>query len=176
MVSTKPLVSRAKSLKFRRDGLKFLIRLSEADPTVLASSDQPGDLINLLYGLFRFHFLAPPSNPAEDANRLAGFVRSTPDAFRRLIAHLKELLAAAADGTTLRRKLLQGTEAVFDGVALKAGGVQESMYLFSPAPAQNFWDGFEQAVAVSAMRVLAVDEGMMVRRCARESCKPSRRI
>src|SRR6516162_3383921 len=89
-------------IRYRRLAIDFLIRLCEVDPAALTTSEEPGDLLNLAYGFYRFGFMVPRDDLGESAtdaaNRLASDVKADPAMhLRPIIESVNALLAVAAD-------------------------------------------------------------------------------
>jgi hypothetical protein len=156
--------------QFRRDSIEFLIKLSEVDPVTIATSEQPGDLINLVWNFYRFGYLGDSAMTREravaDARDLTDAIREKPERLGQVIEWLRLLLSKAADGGRFELPLLPGTKAV----SHFSGGSQRTHFLWSPR--DDSYEGLRQAVTYGALQLLSTqEEGAMVRRCARKTCE-----
>jgi hypothetical protein len=161
--------------RFHREAIEFLVYLSNTDPAAIAASERPGDLPNLIIGLwrfgivstlstlFRFGRVSPSGDLGRDVEQIAQVVRAKPRMLRPVVELAGKLLAAAADGGSFEWPLVRGTNLVFD----RANSSGWRMTMQTPRAARDF----EQSLTFSAMLLLSNTEGEMVRRCAREACK-----
>ena len=160
---------RTAAARFRRASIEFLLRFSDTDPVALAGSGQPGDLINLVYNLYRFGYIGDAvmtyDEAVAEARDLADALRAKPERLGLVIEGLKSLLGAAADGGRFELPLLPGSKAVFDFV--RDG--RRTNFLWSPRA--DRYAGLRQAIIHSALHLLATEEGEMVRRCTRDACQ-----
>ena len=170
----------------RRKALDFLIRLSETDPAALVSPERPGDVANLVAGLFRYGLIAattylrqyPQPQPTITAQ-----IRDEPEVLRPLITKTKELLSAAADGKAITFAVPKNAQLRFDGrwhavadprdygdMLFRRVDEARASFVFAldipDGSLQDQWAVF----LFNAMRQLDSVEGLMVRRCAREGC------
>jgi hypothetical protein len=146
-----------------RQAIEFLINLSQTDPAAIAASEQPGDLLNLIFGLFAYGLVWPRGDLKEEVERMTLAARANPQLLRRPIELLGTLLAAMADGGSFEWPLVPRTTLVFDRASTPAC----RMTMRTPRGAREL----EQSVLFAAMLLLSNTEGEMVRRCARETCK-----
>jgi hypothetical protein len=158
--------------RFHREAIEFLIYLSNTDPAALAASERPGDLPNLIMGLwrfgivstlFRFGRVSPSGDLRRDVEQMAQAVRANSQLLRPTIELVGKLLATTADGGSFEWPLVRGTSLVFDRASKPAW----RMTMQTPRGASDL----EQSVTFSAMLLLSNTEGEMVRRCARQACK-----
>jgi hypothetical protein len=150
--------------RYRRGAIDFAIRFSGLEPAALAASDQPGDLPNLIYSLYRFGFLWPLHNQKTEADRLVETIRMKPSLLDPAVQVAREILAAAAGGGKFEWKVESGTKILFDG-ASKAESAPRTTIFMHGGPHK-----LEQAVVFGLTRVLDSAEGEMVRECSREGC------
>jgi hypothetical protein len=153
--------------RWRRQIIAFLIRLSQDDIGALFAAERRGDLLNLAHDLLRFRFVLPNSDAPtpEVAESLTGWLRTRRGRFLESIESIRKLLGEVADTGRFSLELAKGTKVTLDAEALKASDVVRRLTFSSSA------DAFEQVVILAAMLALANEEGAMVRRCARESCR-----
>jgi hypothetical protein len=147
--------------------IEFLIRLCETDPVALAASEQPGDLLNLAYGFYRFGLTMARDDlgesPTDSASRLASDIRADPAKhLQSIIRALSALLGAAVDGKTFEWVVQPKTKLLFRG----SRNAQKAI-LFTPEGPHSL----EQSVIFGAVQCLDGEEGRMVRRCRREVCR-----
>jgi hypothetical protein len=152
--------------RYRREVISFLMRFSQCETGALLSPERPGDLLNLAHDLLRFRLATPVEGvvAGKEIESIAFRLRTHPEQLQAAIKSTRALLAAVADGKQFEWEFEQGSTAVLDAAALKAGD-----------PARRFvylWPhGFlKQTVVVGAMLALNSEEGAMVRRCARSIC------
>jgi len=153
--------------RFRRESLKFLVQLSESDARSLAASEQPGDLINVVWSFYRFAYLGGTENrerAAAKARELAESIRVKPERLQRVIDEVKLILKSAAERGRYDLTFLPKTQ-MFAVFSADSG---RTLFLHSP------WDedylGLRQAIVYGALVVLGTEEGRMVRRCVRKVC------
>jgi hypothetical protein len=156
------------AIRFSRDSIKFLIGLSETDPAALVASGQPGDLINLVFNFYRFHYLGGAAMARDEAvaeaRGLADALRANPERLELVVESLKLLLTNTADGGRFELPLLPGTKAV----SYFTSDARRTHFLWSPR--DDRYEGLRQAIVYGALQLLHTQEGAMVRRCARQTC------
>jgi len=167
--SSREFVARAMArAKFNRRAIQFLIDFSEADPMALAV-DQAA-LLKFIAGVYEFNFYRSQNirlhkEPiAKYVSQLATEIQADPEILSFASEPLRDLLAAAADGTdhTIYEPFPPETKLIFLGSSHPHASI-----LWMP-------EGREQlgrALAGSALQLLQSEEGEMVRRCRRENCR-----
>ena len=149
----------------RREIINFLIGLSQTEAAVLLSPERRGDLLNLARDLLHFGLAKPHKDvpPAKRIEATAFIIRGAPDRFQDVIASLRKLLSAIADGKEFLWELGEKS-LILDAGALKSGDPTNPSIYFWPITI------LEQSVIIGAMLELASAEGAMVRRCSRHVC------
>lgn len=184
---TPPLATKAAAQR-RREHLRFLIKLAQIDPAALVSDERPGDVANLCSDLGRFGFVpALVADPKLSLQTMVKLITENPKRqLEPLIAKIRELLDAAADGDALVIPLRAAFDLVFDASGLKSlesQGLPAAVAHRVQQPAQftfrltakpqgtldlrHHWITF----LFNSMRSLDSEEGAMIRRCLRERCK-----
>jgi hypothetical protein len=151
--------------RYRRGAIDFAIRLSRTDPVTLVSSEQPGDLPNLIHDLYRFGFLWPVHDLKDEADRLVEALRKKPSLLHPALQAARELLAAAASGGLFEWIVHPRTKFVFDG-ASKAASTPRTT-ISHPRVGLR---ALQQAVVWRLGWALDSVEGEMVRMCSRDGC------
>jgi hypothetical protein len=160
-----PREDRRLAAKARRMRIQFLIDLSETDVAALDNLERPGDLLNLVAGLYRYGFISARSgDPAREIQRRATEIGADSALLQRCIETIRKLVAAVANKTRFDWTLLPGTKVILD-VARNVGSVGRWGH-FTPSGPQ----AIEQAVVTGGMWLLSSEEGELVRRCRRASC------
>jgi hypothetical protein len=161
--------SSREAARFRRESLKFLIGLSEVDLVALLSSDHPGDLLNLVWGFYRFAYLGTNSltldEASEQARDLADAIRAKPERLGRAIDGVRSLLKSVTEGNEVKLEFLPGTAMV---IRISPEGTRDS-FLYSPI--RRSYEGLRQTLMFKTMRLLDTEEGQLVRQCARKDCR-----
>jgi hypothetical protein len=151
--------------KARQLRVQFLIALSETDVAALDNLERPGDLLNLVAGLYRYGFISAGSgDPAREIQRRATEIRADTALLHRCIETNRKLLAAVADKTRFDWALLPGSKFILDATR-NVGSIGHWGH-FTPMGSQ----ALEQTVVLQAMHLLSDEEGRLVRRCRRLSC------
>jgi len=151
--------------RFRRGAIDFAIRLAEMDPSAIVAAEQPGDLPNLVWGLYRFGFLWALRDEKGEADRLVESIKANPSLLRPALQAARELLAAAAVGGLFEWIVQPHTKLIFDGRS-KAADTPRST-VFHPRKGLR---ALQQAVVWRLCWALDGAEGEMVRKCARDGC------
>ena len=157
----------------RRKRINFLIRLSEIDLPALATSNQPGDLINLAYDFFGFGILYPGRGfgrpikswedwadlvatdwtefPTAEADAFAAQLKIDPSILEPTQEAVCRLLAAAANHRGIGVELLKGTAMIFDA---RLDGHERTTFL-APAEPDAPRQGLRQTVALATALALS---------------------
>jgi hypothetical protein len=171
--------------RLRRDALAFLLRLAETDPAMLTSPDRPGDVLNFANDLLRFGLWPASVGQKDLQDGLADLIKADPKrTLDPLIAQIKSLLEAAADGKDATLELPAGAKILFNAALLKEVEQQTGrpaplvwrmippFWMFSLGVPDDASLSSRFAVFVfNAMRQLDSEEGSMVRRCRRDLCR-----
>jgi hypothetical protein len=157
-----------KATQFRRESLKFLIRLAETDPVALVASDQPGDLINLVWGFWRFSYIGIPGETLDakraQARKLAEEIRAKPEMLVAVVDGVRRVLVTATGRGHGEFQLLPGT--TMSIYRTPDGWVHSILYSPGDDPA-----ALRQVGMYAAVTMITTEEGQMVRRCARKPCR-----
>jgi len=179
---------RPATLSDRRKRINFLIRLSEIDLAALATSNQPGDLINLAYDFFGFGILYPGRGfgrpikswedwadlvatdwtefPTAEADAFAAQLKNDPSILEPTQDAVLRLLAAAANHRGIGVELLKGTAMIFDA---RLDGHERTTFL-APAEPDAPRQALRQTVTLATALALSGAGAELVRRCKREQC------
>jgi hypothetical protein len=155
--------------RFRRDSLTFLIRLAETDPVALVGSDQPGDLINLVWGFWRFAWIGIPGETLDakraEARKLVEEIRAKPEMLAAMVDGVKRVLVSATGRGHDEFQFLPETKMCFHRTP--EGWVHSILW----SPGDDRGAGLRQVGMYVAVTLIATEEGQMVRRCARKPCR-----
>lgn len=173
----------------RHELVRFLLELCEIDPLALVQPDQLGASLTLASKLLAFGmgqvFLDHPKEQLHQ-QALAARIREEPERWLSpLIGKVKLLLDAVADGETFQAPIPTGSHLVFDGSALKVseplgfagglawriGGSGASLFTCRLSTATVKPHALAAVFLFTAIRQLDSEQGVMVRRCAREICR-----
>ena len=161
------------SARWRRQGIAFLLEVSQLDANEVLNGSRPGDLLNLCAGLSKLCWPAQVTDGTEEekVSKWAQLLRK-PDVLAAIIDKLNGLFTAVADDDEAFNFPLEPTSSlIFDARALRAGRRPFSS-LISP----DTKHGLVQAVVHSAFVLLSEDtQGLMVQRCKREKCRGPRK-
>ncbi len=173
---------------FRRECIKFLIEVSETDPGELVSPERPGDVLNFAGRLCQFGLMRVVVMEELGAKDLADRIAANPKrALDPLITNIRSLLDAAADGKVVTFSIPPRSQLCFDAQPQR---VTEQTLKYSPnwrtdrtnhlartagcglsLPRGSSLPTQLAVFTFHAMRALDSEEGAMVRRCRRESCR-----
>ena len=165
--------------------MRFLLKLSEIDSVALVSRERPGDVANLCSDLMRFGLtVAIVDKPGLNLQVLVKQVTAHPKrTLGPLIVGVKKLLDAVADSQTFQLPVPAASHIVLDGGALKSFESQGfegplawrmgagTLFTFRLNAAPTTPKALAAVFLFSAMRQLDSEQGVMVRRCRRESCR-----
>ncbi len=169
----------------RRECIEFLIEVSGTDPSELVSSDRPGDVLNFVSKLYRFGLKPAVVEMRVGLRDLADQIETHPKrTLDPLIAKIRTLLDAAADGRNISVTLPAGSKLCFSASYQRQ--MEQEFLEYSPQLVHRLLPGHsiftlgipsgsplsaQLAVFIfHAMLQLDSEEGSMVRRCQRESC------